>query len=69
MKKTIKKIIAAATVTAALLFALAGGTANVLTVKEQPAAATEPCVGPSCWPPNPPVKHIPTRRVSLPPVW
>jgi hypothetical protein len=56
----LKKLI----LTAALLFALAAGTAGVL--QELPAAAREPCVvNLNCSP----VKHIPAHLVSLPPVW
>ena len=55
----LKKIV----LTAALLFALAAGTAGVL--QEQPAAAREPCVGVDCST----VKHIPAHLVGLPQVW
>ena len=37
-----------AILTAALLFALAAGTAGVLTIQEQPASAKEPCIGSNC---------------------
>ena len=52
--------------TAALLFALAAGTVGVLTIEEQPAAASESCVGLNC---NSPVKHMPAHLVGLPQVW
>jgi hypothetical protein len=60
-----KKIILAA----ALLFVLAAGTASVLSIQEQPAAAGEPCVGLNCWPPSAPVKHAQGHRITLPPLW
>jgi hypothetical protein len=55
----LKKII----LTAALVFALAAGTAGVL--QEQPAVAREPCASPDCSP----VKRIPAHLVGLPQVW
>jgi hypothetical protein len=33
------------------------------------AQATEPCIGLSCLPPSPPIKHRPAHRETLPPVW
>jgi hypothetical protein len=60
-----KKII----LTAALIFALAAGTAGVLTIQEQPAAAREPCIGLNCSPPSAPVKHVRGHLITLPPVW
>jgi hypothetical protein len=45
------------------------GTAVVLNLQSQPAAAAEPCIGLGCWPPDPPVKHRPAQRATLPPVW
>src|SRR5262249_44889551 len=33
------------------------------------AIAEEPCVGLSCWPQTAPVKHRPSQRQSLEPVW
>jgi hypothetical protein len=55
----LKKLI----LSAALFFGLAAGTAVVLTIEEQPAAAKEPCVNCSS------VKRIPAHLVSLPQVW
>jgi hypothetical protein len=50
-------------VSAALFFGVAAGTAVVLTLEEQSAAAKEPCVNCSS------VKRIPAHLVSLPQVW
>jgi hypothetical protein len=29
----------------------------------------EPCIGLNCFPPDPPIKHRPAHRETLPPVW
>jgi hypothetical protein len=34
-----------------------------------PQAQAEPCIGLSCLPPSPPIKHRPAHRETLPPVW
>ncbi len=34
-----------------------------------PQAQAEPCVGLTCLPPSPPIKHRPVHRETLPPVW
>jgi hypothetical protein len=34
-----------------------------------PQAQAEPCIGLSCLPPSPPIKHRPAQRETLPPVW
>jgi len=44
-------------------------TAVAATVRPQPAITDEPCVGLSCWPDAPSVKHRPAHRATLEPVW
>jgi hypothetical protein len=34
-----------------------------------PQSQAEPCIGLSCLPPQPPMKHRPAHRETLPPVW
>ena len=58
----LKKVI----LTAALLFALAAGTAGVLTIQEQPASAKEPCNGSNCSSNN---QIAGSYRQDLSPLW
>jgi hypothetical protein len=58
----LKKVI----LTAALFFALATGTAGVLTIQEQPASAKEPCIGSNCSSTN---QIAGSYRQDLPPRW
>jgi hypothetical protein len=67
--KTIVKTIAVSILAFAILATSVIGTAVVLNLQSQPAAAAEPCIGLGCWPPDPPVKHRPAQRATLPPVW
>jgi hypothetical protein len=43
--------------------------AVALIIPAPSASAEEPCVGLSCWPQTAPVKHGPSQRQSLEPVW
>jgi hypothetical protein len=67
--KTIVKTIAVSILAFAIVATSVIGTAMVLNLQSQPAAAAEPCIGLGCWPPDPPVKHRPAQRATLPPVW
>jgi hypothetical protein len=67
--KTIEKTVAVSILAFAIVATSVIGTAMVLNLQSQPAAAAEPCIGLGCWPPNPPVKHRPAQRATLPPVW
>jgi hypothetical protein len=57
--KTIVKTIAVSILAFAIVATSVIGTAMVLNLQSQPAAAAEPCIGLGCWPPDPPVKHRP----------
>jgi hypothetical protein len=63
------KIIAVSIFAFAIIAATVIGTAVGLTIQPRPAPAGEPCVGLNCWPSNPPIKHRPVHRQTLPPVW
>jgi hypothetical protein len=67
--KTIEKTVTVSILAFAIVATSVIGTAMVLNLQSQPAAAAEPCIGLGCWPPNPPVKHRPAQRATLPPVW
>ena len=60
------KIITASILASAII--AASGTVVVLSIQPQRAKADEPCVGVSCWPVSPPIKHSPAYRATLPPV-
>ena len=45
----------------------ASGTAIARSIHAQRAVAEETCVGFSCWPVTPPIKHRPAYRVTLQP--
>jgi len=62
MKTITASILALATIAA-------GGTAIARSIHAQRAVAEETCIGLSCWPETPPVKHRPAYRVNLQPVW
>jgi hypothetical protein len=47
----------------------ASGTAIARSMHAQRAIAEEACVGLSCWPSTPPIKHRSAYRVTLQPVW
>ena len=48
---------------------VASGTAIARSIHAQRAVAEEACVGLSCWPNTPPIKHRSAYRVTLQPVW
>src|SRR5437899_5458608 len=49
----------------ALAMIVGTGTAIALNVKSQPTLTEELCVGLSCWPENPAIKHRPAQRTTL----
>ena len=63
------KVIAVSVLAFALVATSVIGTGAVLALRPQAAAAAEPCIGLSCWPPDPPARHRPAQRATLQPVW
>jgi hypothetical protein len=49
----------------ALAMIVGTGTAIALNVKSQPTLTEEACVGLSCWPENPAIKHRPAQRTTV----
>ena len=66
---TAMKVIAISIIAFAIVAVSVVAAAAVRKTAPQRAMAEEPCVGLSCWPASPPVKHRPGQRLSLEPVW
>ena len=63
------KAIAASVLAFAIITASAITYEAVAKPRVKVPQTEEPCIGLSCLPPSPPIKHRPTHRETLPPVW
>ena len=63
------KVIAVSILSLILVIAASGIGIAKVHIKSRPTATAEPCVGLSCWPPEPRIKHRPTHQGTLSPVW